>query len=162
MSAIGPRARRGKQCRSNAGTTICVSSYLLHMCPHTAIYVSSYSCVSSYYYMSPYTAIYVSSYCYICVLILLYVSSYFCICVRGQVYSRYCYVCVLTAMQVLLYVYEDTYIVVWGHIYSRYCNMCVPKPHICGLIHIYMWPHTHIYVASYTYICGLIHIYNCL
>ena len=24
--------------------------------------------------------------------------------------------------------------------------MCVPKPYICGVIHIYMWPHTHIYL----------------
>ncbi len=43
------------------------------VCPHTAIYVSSYCG------MCPHTAVYVSSYCCICVLMLLYVSSYCCI-----------------------------------------------------------------------------------
>jgi hypothetical protein len=55
------------------------------VCPHTAIYVSSYYYMcphtaylaSAYYYMCPHTAICVSSYYYICVLILLYVSSYY-------------------------------------------------------------------------------------
>jgi hypothetical protein len=76
MSDIGLRARRGKQCRSNAGTTIYVASYyyicvliLLCMCPHTTIYVSSY------YYMCPHTTTYVSSYYNICVLILLYMCT---------------------------------------------------------------------------------------
>jgi hypothetical protein len=38
------------------------------MCPHTAIYVSSYCyvCVLILLYMCPHTAIYVSSYCYRC------------------------------------------------------------------------------------------------
>jgi hypothetical protein len=42
------------------------------MCPHTAIYVSSYChiCVLILLYTCPHTAIYVSSYCYIRVLIL--------------------------------------------------------------------------------------------
>jgi hypothetical protein len=46
----------------------------LYMCPHTAIYVSSYC------YMCPHTAIYVFSYCYICVLILL------CMCPHTAIY----------------------------------------------------------------------------
>jgi hypothetical protein len=55
-----------------------VSAYRC-MCPHTAIYVSSYCCifVLILLYMCPHTAVcassycYVSSYCYICVRILL-------------------------------------------------------------------------------------------
>ena len=52
---------------------ICVL-ILLYMCPHTAVYVSSYCyiCVLILLYMCPHTALYVSSYCSICVLILLY------------------------------------------------------------------------------------------
>ncbi len=59
----------------SAGTNYQV---LLNMCPHTAIYVSSYCymCVRILLNMCPHTAIYVSSYCYMCVRILLYVSSY--------------------------------------------------------------------------------------
>ncbi len=48
---------------------------LLYMCPHTAIYVSSY------FYMCPHTTIYVSSYFYMCVLILLYTCPHTPICV---------------------------------------------------------------------------------
>ena len=47
---------------------------LLYMCPHTAIQVSSYCCISVL------TLLYMS-HCYTCVLILLYMSSYCIICV---------------------------------------------------------------------------------
>jgi hypothetical protein len=48
------------------------------MCPHTAIYVSSYCfiCVVILLYMCPHTAIHMSSYCYKCVLILLYMCPH--------------------------------------------------------------------------------------
>ena len=55
----------------------------LHMCPHSATYVSSYCCicVRILLHMRPHAATYVSSYCYVCVRILVDVSSYCCICV---------------------------------------------------------------------------------
>jgi hypothetical protein len=101
----------------------------LCMCPHTAMYVSSYHFVSSFYYicvhillyMCPLICVlilcvlvllcvlillYVSSYCYIYVLILLYVSSYCYICVLLLLYvSSYFYICVL----ILLYVSSHNY-----------------------------------------------------
>jgi hypothetical protein len=55
------------------------------MCPHTAIYVSSFC------YMCPHTAV--------CVLILLYVSSYCYMCPHTAIYvSSYCYMCPHTAL----------------------------------------------------------------
>jgi hypothetical protein len=59
----------------------------LCMCPHTAMYVSSYCyvCVLILLCMCPHTSMYVSSYCYVCVLILLY------ICPNTAIYvSSYC------------------------------------------------------------------------
>jgi hypothetical protein len=93
---------------------ICVL-ILLYMCPHTAIYVSSYR------YICPHAALNVSSFCYMCsfcyytcphtttdVFILLYVSpaytsvyagddrpSYFNISHTTIYMSWYCYICVL-------------------------------------------------------------------
>ncbi len=72
--------------------------YLLYMCPHTAVGVSSYcyTCVLILLYMCPHTAIcvltaiHVSSYCYVCVLILLCMYPHAAICV-----SSCCYICVL-------------------------------------------------------------------
>ena len=50
---------------------------LLHVCPHTATYVSSYCyiCVLILLHVCPHTATYVPSYCYMCVLILLHTCS---------------------------------------------------------------------------------------
>ena len=65
---------------------------LLHMCPHTTAYVSSYHSIGVLIllHMCPHTTTHVSSYYYICVLILLlyryphtkiFVSAYYYICV---------------------------------------------------------------------------------
>ena len=78
-------------CRRALHCYVCVLT-LLCMCPHTAIYVSSYGyvcvltllymssygyvCVLILLYMCPHTAMYVSSHCYICVLIRLYVCPH--------------------------------------------------------------------------------------
>ncbi len=134
------------------------------MCPHTAIYVSSYCyiCVlilyiyvSSYCYVSVSTAAslvvnefgskatkYVSSYCCTCVLILLYmclhtaihVSSYCYICV-----SSYCYVSVSTAASLVVNEFGSKatkYV-------SSYCYTRV-------LILLYMCPHTTMYPCQLT------------
>ncbi len=66
---------------------------LLYMCPHTAMYVSSYYyvCVVILLYMSllvyfcPHTNLCVSSYYYICPHTTIYVSSYYSVCVHMQV-----------------------------------------------------------------------------
>ncbi len=51
-----------------------------YVCPHTAMYVSSYCyiCVLILLYMCPHTAVYMSSYCYICPHTAIYLSSYCC------------------------------------------------------------------------------------
>ena len=59
------------------------------MCPHTAVYVSSYCCICVL------ILLYVSSYCCICVLILLYMFAYTAIYV-----SSYCYMCPHTLVYV--------------------------------------------------------------
>jgi hypothetical protein len=66
------------------------------MCPHTAIYVSSYCyiCVLILLYVSSYPALYVSSYCSICVLMLIYVNPH-----TALYLSSYCSISVL----ILLY-----------------------------------------------------------
>jgi hypothetical protein len=77
---------------------------LLYMCPHTAVYVSSYCCmcVLILLYVCPhtavYTAVYLSSYCYKCVLILLYVN-------RPQIagYVSFCYISVLILLYICLH-----------------------------------------------------------
>jgi hypothetical protein len=69
---------------------------LLHICPHTAVYVSSYCCVCVLIllHICPHTAVYVSSYCCVCVLILL------CMCPHTAVYvSSYC----CTSVAILLH-----------------------------------------------------------
>jgi hypothetical protein len=48
------------------------------MCPHTPLYVPSYSSVCLY--MCPHTPLYVPSYCRICVLILLYMCPHTAVC----------------------------------------------------------------------------------
>ena len=67
---------RGTQVRD-----VCVR-ILLHMCPHTAAYVSEYCC------MCPHTATYMFAHCYICVRILLHVCPHTAACVPS-----YCYIC---------------------------------------------------------------------
>jgi hypothetical protein len=112
------------------------------MCPHTPIYVSSYSyiCVLILLYMCPHTPIYVSSYSYICVLILLYM------CPHTAIYvSSYCYICVL----ILLYMCPHTLILL-GETRERTPQQ--PDTAICVLILLYMCPHTAMYVSSYTHI----------
>ncbi len=114
------------------------------MCPHTAIYASSY------YYICPHTTVYVSSYCYICVLIVLnmyprtamcphstiHVSSYF----YGHSYSYY-YIVVL---------YYNT-------IYTNICTVygvlkseliCEDVYYMYGLILLYIYPHTTICMSA--------------
>ncbi len=68
---------------------------LLYVCPHTAMYVSSYChvCVLIMLYMCPHTAMCVSSYCCVCVLIMLYVCPHHAIYVPS-----YCYTTVLTLL----------------------------------------------------------------
>jgi hypothetical protein len=77
-----------------------ISCYYVCVCPHTNACPHAAMCVLVLLYMCPHTAIYVSSYCYICVLILLYmcphttiyvlhVSSYYYICAT-YVSSCYC------------------------------------------------------------------------
>jgi hypothetical protein len=58
---------------------------LLYVCPHTTIYVASYSyiCVLILLYKCLHTPIYVSAYYFTCGLILQHVSSYSCLCQRG-------------------------------------------------------------------------------
>jgi len=69
--------RRHSQVSYVARCYMCVL-ILLYMCPHTAMYVSSYYyiCVLIVLYIYRHTAIYVSSYNCICVLILLYICSF--------------------------------------------------------------------------------------
>jgi hypothetical protein len=105
---------------------LCIQA--LMRCPHTPLYVSSYSsiCLLILIYMCPHTTLHVSSYYSIQVLILLYV------CPHTAIYvSSYCYICVLVQ-----YV-------------ASYCYMLV-------LILRYMCHHTPIFVSSYCYICVLI------
>jgi len=93
------------------------SAIPLYMCPHTAIYVSSYyfmcpqtTTYASSYYSCPHTTIYLSSYYYICVLILLYVSSYYYICPHTTIYvSSYYFMRPHTTICVLILLYVSTY-----------------------------------------------------
>jgi hypothetical protein len=62
--------------------------------------------------MCPHTAVYVSSYCYIGVLILLYRCPHTAICV-----SSYCYMCVLMQGAVI-----HTYIYIYIYIYHNICG----------------------------------------
>ncbi len=90
---------------------------LLYMCPHTAIYVSSYCyiCVLILLYMCPHTALYVSSCCSICVLLLLYM------CPHTAIYvSSCCYICVL----MLLYMCPHTALYVSAAAYWYGC-ICI-------------------------------------
>ncbi len=115
-------------------SNICVF-VLLYMCPHTAVYVSSYCymCALILLYMCPHTAMYVSPYCCMCVLVLLFVYRYMC------PYSR------ISAL-VLLYMCPQTAIYV-----SSSCYIYVLKL-------LYVCPHPAIYVPSNCYIlkymCG--------
>ena len=105
-------ARQSKQERygsveeeSELSKYVCVL-ILLYMCPHTAIFVSSYCCICFLILlcMCPHSAIFVSSNCCRCPHTAVYVSSYCCICVHILLYmcphaaiyvSSYCYICVL-------------------------------------------------------------------
>jgi len=72
---------------------------ILHVCPHTTIYVSAYyyMCVLILLCMCPHTTTCVSSYCYMCVLMILSVCPHTAIrdlCVRILLcVSSYCYMC---------------------------------------------------------------------
>ncbi len=122
------------------------------MCPHTAIYVSSYCyiCVLILVLcMCPHTSImYVSSYCYICVLILPHLCpSYYYLCVvivlsmcphTTMMYvSSYCYICVRI---LLLCMCPHTATYVSSYYY-----------YVCVLILLSMCPHTTVHVSSYYY-----------
>ncbi len=141
---------------------ICVL-ILLHMCPHTATYVSSYCYICALIllhmclillHMYARTATCVSSYCYICVLI-----CYICVlmllymCPHTAIYvSSYCYMCphAATCILILLYVCPHTAVYV-----SSCCYKCVLNCYICVLILLYMRPHAATYVSSYCHICVL-------
>ena len=117
---------------------ICVL-ILLHMCPHTTIYLASsyyhirvlillYMCphlVSQPHacgpphrplslYMCPHTAVYVSSYCCICVLILLYMCPH-----TATYVSSYCYISVLCHICVLILLYICPHAAVRGSLTSQ-------------------------------------------
>ena len=68
--------------------------YLLYVCPHTTIYMSSY------YYMCVLILLYVSSCYYMCVLILLYICPHTTACV-----SSYYYLCADNTICVLMLLY---------------------------------------------------------
>ncbi len=107
---------------------------ILHMCPHTAMYVSSYCyvCVLILLHVCPHTAMYVSSYCYVCVLIQLR------ICPHTTMYvPSYCNVCVL--IQLCMCGHTTMYV-------PSYCNACV-------LIQIYMCPLPALCVSSCCHVC---------
>jgi hypothetical protein len=55
--------------------------------------------------MCPHSAIYVSSYCYICVLMLLYVSSYFYTCVLIEALESWAQAMVLVRTQAKIDIY---------------------------------------------------------
>jgi hypothetical protein len=135
---------------------------------HTAVYICpSYICVlcskrQVHLYICPHTAIYVSSYCYRCVFFLirlyiyvLHISMYSvvkgkCTCIYVLILLYMCVLvllclCVLT----LLHLCPRTAIYV-----SSYCYI-----YIYVLILLSMCPHTAIYMSSYCYICVLILLY---
>jgi hypothetical protein len=118
---------------------------LSHVCPHTAVYVSSYCCICvlTLLCVCPHTAVYVSSYCCIYVLILLY------ICPHTAVYvSAYCYI------------YVSTY----GYICVPYCNICVFKYTglaICACMQSYVCVLILLHVSPFCYICVLILLNMC-
>ena len=107
-------------CWPSAATSTSVPSYML--CPHTPIYVSSYSYLQprrrprcALLHTRPHTSVYVSSYSYICVLILLHTSSY-------------CYRCYIRVL-ILPYMCPHTPIYVFSCCY------------VCVLMLLYMCPH---------------------
>ena len=144
---------------------------LQYMCPHTAMYVSSYC------YMRPHTAIYVSSYCYVCVLMLLYM------CPQTAIHvSSHCYICLVMLLNMraptgrFVFYYDPVAgaapVMNGEYINARPCEqgggpggsnsscgcLCLllymwPHTATCVLILLYLCPHTAIYVSSYCYIC---------
>jgi hypothetical protein len=102
--------------------TLLTSPLVLYVCPHTAVYVSSYCCM----YMCPHTAVYVSSHSCICVLILLVLS---------YLESSYCYtssVRMLLSKHVLILLYM--------------CRMLLFKHVLIMLRYVYR-PHTAMFLS---------------
>ena len=128
---------------------ICVP-ILLHMCPHTTIYVSSY------YYMCAYSAIYVSSYYFvisdICVL------SYCYICVRILSYYKRSHTPRCAAWGCPRPIYVSSHTAIYVSAYSFIISgLILPGEPRGGALwvdseYVYACPHTAIHMSAYYYI----------
>ncbi len=108
----------------------------LHVCPHTAIYVSSHCCICVLLllYMCPHTAIYVSSYCCMCPHTAIYVSSYCCMCPHTVPRS-------------------DRNEIASVHLRLH------PLPHSCTTVHTHTHTHIHTHTHAYVYLYMYMYVY---
>ena len=133
------------------------------MCLHTTIKMSSQSDELVLLYMCPHTAMYVSSYDFLCVLILV-----MCPHTTIQMSSQsdelvLLYICPHTAICVLILLCVSSY---YMCPHTPRCPHTIMCPHtticafilLCVLILYDMCPHTTVYVSSYSYLSSYYYI----